>query len=168
MNLQLTQLRNIHKLRAWSLPLLPWRLASTLSSRPKAVTFDMGGVVVPTPATVFNQFEAKHGLPSGIITSAIIAGGQTGTSWVHLPPPQSNKRSQNKSWHSKSISSCFNELLGSWVIHGEIKYCIALCNSFIRIDLLLLFHSIFRRHTLNSQRTVCPGSFLCWLEIQFC
>jgi hypothetical protein len=45
---------------------------------PKAVAFDMGGVVIPSPVQIFTQFEAENGLPKGAIGSAIRAGGDQG------------------------------------------------------------------------------------------
>lgn len=53
----------------------------SLSSKPKAVAFDMGGVVIPSPIHAFAQFEVKHGLPKGAIGSAIRAGGDQGKQW---------------------------------------------------------------------------------------
>ena len=78
MILQLMKLKSAHRLCSRPFFLLPWRFASSHSVRPKAVTFDMGGVVIPSPAAIFSQFEASHGLASGIIVSTIIAGGNKG------------------------------------------------------------------------------------------
>ena len=52
--------------------------ASHQSIKPKAVAFDMGGVVIPTPLPMFNLFEDTHGLQRGSIVSAIKAGGDRG------------------------------------------------------------------------------------------
>jgi len=51
--------------------------------KPKAVAFDMGGVVIPTPLPLFNQFEDAHGLERGSIVMAIRAGGEKGV-WAQL------------------------------------------------------------------------------------
>lgn len=57
--------------------------ASHQSIKPKAVAFDMGGVVIPTPLPIFDQFEDTHGLQRGSIVSAIKAGGDKGV-WAQL------------------------------------------------------------------------------------
>ena len=54
------------------------------STKPKAVAFDMGGVVIPTPLPIFNQFEDSHGLKRGSVVSAIKAGGDRGKKKKHL------------------------------------------------------------------------------------
>ena len=51
--------------------------------KPKAVAFDMGGVVIPTPLPLFNQFEDAHGLERGSIVMAIRAGGEKGNKSYH-------------------------------------------------------------------------------------
>lgn len=62
--------------------LLLWRCASSQASfKPKAVAFDMGGVVIPSPFEIFGRFEAQHGLPKGAIGSAIRAGGDQGNAF---------------------------------------------------------------------------------------
>jgi len=43
----------------------------------------MGGVVIPTPLPIFNQFEDSHGLKRGSVVSAIKAGGDRGV-WAQL------------------------------------------------------------------------------------
>lgn len=48
------------------------------SERPKAVVFDMGGVVIPSPVHYFSTFEKKYNLSKGSIVAAIIAGGDEG------------------------------------------------------------------------------------------
>lgn len=48
------------------------------SSRPKAVIFDLGGVVVPSPYPVFSQFEKKHGLRQGSVVKTIKKAGDDG------------------------------------------------------------------------------------------
>lgn len=73
---QLRNLRHLH-LRCFHL-FHPRHYASLQSIKPKAVAFDMGGVVVPSPLPLFNQFEDSHGLQRGSIVSAINAGGERG------------------------------------------------------------------------------------------
>ena len=46
--------------------------------RPKAVIFDLGGVVVPSPQPIFDRFEEKHSLKVGSIIRAIKAAGEDG------------------------------------------------------------------------------------------
>ncbi|XP_068750115.1 acyl-CoA dehydrogenase family member 10-like [Montipora capricornis] len=53
------------------------------SIKPRAVAFDMGGVLIPSPLPIFNQFEDTHGLKRGAIVSAIEAGGDKGV-WAQL------------------------------------------------------------------------------------
>ena len=47
-------------------------------SKTRAVIFDLGGVVVPSPQPIFDQFEAKHGLEQGSIVATIKAKGENG------------------------------------------------------------------------------------------
>ncbi|XP_064612305.1 acyl-CoA dehydrogenase family member 10-like [Liolophura sinensis] len=49
----------------------------------KAVIFDMGGVVVPSPGPLFKVYEEQHGLPRGTILDVIREGGADG-SWSKL------------------------------------------------------------------------------------
>ena len=76
---QLRSLRYLH-LRCLHLYHPRHYAASDQSLKPiyKAVAFDMGGVVIPTPLPIFNQFEDDHGLLRGSIVSAIKAGGERG------------------------------------------------------------------------------------------
>lgn len=76
---QLRSLRYLH-LRCLHLYHPRHYAASDQSLKPiyKAVAFDMGGVVIPTPLPIFNQFEDDHGLQRGSIVSAIKAGGERG------------------------------------------------------------------------------------------
>ena len=79
---QLLRLRNIYKFHQRVCRRIPLRcLASSLASghgRPKAVVFDMGGVVIPSPVHYFTEFEEQYGLPKGAIVAAIMAGGEKG------------------------------------------------------------------------------------------
>ncbi|XP_005102670.1 acyl-CoA dehydrogenase family member 10 isoform X2 [Aplysia californica] len=53
------------------------------SPKPKAVIFDMGGVVVPSPFQLFKDFEKSTGLSSGTVSKFIVAGGMDGA-WSQL------------------------------------------------------------------------------------
>ncbi len=53
-------------------------IAATASS-PKAVIFDLGGVVVPSPQRIFDRFEEKHGLEKGSLVATIKATGNGGS-----------------------------------------------------------------------------------------
>lgn len=46
--------------------------------RAKAVIFDLGGVVLPSPLDVFADYEATHGLPAGFISGVVVRTGETG------------------------------------------------------------------------------------------
>ncbi|XP_048581845.1 acyl-CoA dehydrogenase family member 10 isoform X2 [Nematostella vectensis] len=60
------------------------RYASTEADfKPKAVVFDMGGVVIPSPEATFNKFEDQQKLPRGSIVRAIKAAGDNGP-WMQL------------------------------------------------------------------------------------
>ena len=73
------QLRSLRYLHLRCLHLCQSRCyASHQSIKPKAVAFDMGGVVIPTPLPMFDLFEDTHGLQRGSIVSAIQAGGDRG------------------------------------------------------------------------------------------
>lgn len=45
---------------------------------PKAVIFDLGGVVVPSPQPIFDRFEEKHGLTKGSLVKTIKVKGDRG------------------------------------------------------------------------------------------
>lgn len=51
---------------------------SAKASKPRAVIFDLGGVVVPSPQAIFDRFEEKHGLESGSLVATIKATGNGG------------------------------------------------------------------------------------------
>ena len=72
-------------------PRTPWRgdpcksktlctvsIAATASKKPKAVIFDLGGVVVPSPQAIFDRFEEEHGLELGSLVATIKATGNGG------------------------------------------------------------------------------------------
>jgi epoxide hydrolase-like predicted phosphatase len=44
----------------------------------RAVIFDLGGVVMPSPLDVFRAYEARHGLPRRFISDVVVAGGDHG------------------------------------------------------------------------------------------
>ena len=46
--------------------------------KPKAVIFDLGGVVVPSPLPIFQNFEAKYGLKTDSIVDTIKLSGNEG------------------------------------------------------------------------------------------
>ena len=77
--MMISQLRNLRYLHLRYLRVCHSRYyVSHQSIKPKAVAFDMGGVVIPTPLPIFNQFEDSHGLKRGSVVSAIKAGGDRG------------------------------------------------------------------------------------------
>ena len=45
---------------------------------PKAVIFDLGGVVVPSPQPIFDRFEEQHGLKHGSLVHTIKSTGESG------------------------------------------------------------------------------------------
>lgn len=49
----------------------------------RAVIFDLGGVVFPSPFDVFSAYEADRGLPEGFLRRVVAAGGDHG-SWARL------------------------------------------------------------------------------------
>lgn len=51
---------------------------SAKASKPRAVIFDLGGVVVPSPQAIFDRFEEKHGLEPGSLVATIKATGNGG------------------------------------------------------------------------------------------
>ncbi|ESO97447.1 hypothetical protein LOTGIDRAFT_115099 [Lottia gigantea] len=51
--------------------------------KPKAVIFDMGGVILPTPAIAFKAFESNHNLPKGTIVKLIVKGGDN-NAWLQF------------------------------------------------------------------------------------
>lgn len=76
----ISRIRNLKGLHLRCLHLFhPRHYASLQSIEPKAVAFDMGGVVLPSPLPLIDQFEDTHGLKRGCIASAINAGGERGT-----------------------------------------------------------------------------------------
>ncbi|XP_059139212.1 acyl-CoA dehydrogenase family member 10-like isoform X4 [Physella acuta] len=59
------------------------RQSSVSTLPPKAVIFDMGGVLIPTPLHLFKDFERHSGLQSGTVSRYVVAGGSTGP-WAQL------------------------------------------------------------------------------------
>ena len=51
---------------------------TTLHERPKAVIFDIGGVVIPSPFPLISQFESKYRLPNGSVNKTIRHYGEGG------------------------------------------------------------------------------------------
>lgn len=47
-------------------------------SRPLAVVFDLGGVVLDSPLAEIDAFEREHGLPPGIVNRTVAASGRSG------------------------------------------------------------------------------------------
>lgn len=48
------------------------------SVRYRAVIFDLGGVVFPSPLDAFREYERRHGLPHRFISEVVVGGGETG------------------------------------------------------------------------------------------
>jgi len=44
----------------------------------RAVIFDLGGVVLPSPLEVFRAYEARHGLPPRFLSEVVVTGGEHG------------------------------------------------------------------------------------------
>ena len=44
----------------------------------RAVIFDLGGVVLPSPLDVFRAYEARHGLPHRFLSEVVIQTGEHG------------------------------------------------------------------------------------------
>jgi epoxide hydrolase-like predicted phosphatase len=44
----------------------------------RAVIFDLGGVVMPSPLDAFRAYEARHGLPGRFISEVVVGGGEDG------------------------------------------------------------------------------------------
>ncbi|XP_022343722.2 acyl-CoA dehydrogenase family member 10-like [Crassostrea virginica] len=63
-----------------------WASAVTAQKRmktTKAVIFDLGGVVVPSPLAAFQEYEKKLGLPRGSISRTVVESGDRGA-WNQL------------------------------------------------------------------------------------
>ena len=55
------------------------RMSSSQSpTKPKAVIFDMGGVVVPSPLPYFTKYEEMHRIPRNELTALVLSGHGTG------------------------------------------------------------------------------------------
>lgn len=46
--------------------------------RYRAVIFDLGGVVLPSPFRAFREYERRHGLPQRFISDVVVRGGDHG------------------------------------------------------------------------------------------
>jgi epoxide hydrolase-like predicted phosphatase len=44
----------------------------------RAVIFDLGGVVMPSPLGAFRDYEARHGLPHRFLSEVVVGGGDDG------------------------------------------------------------------------------------------
>jgi putative hydrolase of the HAD superfamily len=49
----------------------------------RAVIFDLGGVVLPSPIHAFRAYEARHGLPHRFLSEVVLGGGEHGA-WSRL------------------------------------------------------------------------------------
>jgi len=49
----------------------------------RAVIFDLGGVVLPSPLHTFRAYEARHGLPHRFLSEVVLSGGEHGA-WSRL------------------------------------------------------------------------------------
>ncbi|GAB1611145.1 acyl-CoA dehydrogenase family member 10-like [Argonauta hians] len=49
----------------------------------RCVIFDMGGVILPNPTSIFQEFESSHDLPEGLLLNVIKSRGESG-SWAML------------------------------------------------------------------------------------
>lgn len=58
-------------------------MAHRRSKTTKAVIFDLGGVVVPSPLAAFIEYEKKLGLPKGSISRTVVESGDNGA-WNQL------------------------------------------------------------------------------------
>ncbi|XP_066545984.1 acyl-CoA dehydrogenase family member 10 isoform X2 [Amia ocellicauda] len=69
------------------LSLVPWRLTQAALLKPpvarhyRAVIFDMGGVILPSPYKKAAEWELRHGVPAGTIIKAIRARGEN-SAWM--------------------------------------------------------------------------------------
>ncbi|XP_046579018.1 LOW QUALITY PROTEIN: acyl-CoA dehydrogenase family member 10-like [Haliotis rubra] len=52
-------------------------------SKVKAVVFDIGGVIIPSPVPVLKEFESRSGLPKGTLEGLIVHGGRE-SAWGKL------------------------------------------------------------------------------------
>ncbi|XP_033692795.1 acyl-CoA dehydrogenase family member 10 isoform X5 [Tursiops truncatus] len=55
-----------------------WRWTHSGGGTYKAVIFDMGGVLIPSPGRVAAEWEVQNHIPSGTILKALISGGENG------------------------------------------------------------------------------------------
>ncbi|XP_058136959.1 acyl-CoA dehydrogenase family member 10 isoform X2 [Dasypus novemcinctus] len=62
----------------WCRPQGAHRRTHSRSSNYRAVIFDMGGVLIPSPGRVATEWEVQNHVPSGTILKALIAGGENG------------------------------------------------------------------------------------------
>lgn len=60
-----------------------WRWTHSRGSTYKAVIFDMGGVLIPSPGTVAAEWEVQNRIPSGTVLKALVRGGETGP-WMRF------------------------------------------------------------------------------------
>ena len=56
----------------------PFPPKNDVHKTPKAVIFDLGGVVVPSPQPIFDRFEEQHGLKNGSLIHTIKTAGERG------------------------------------------------------------------------------------------
>nr|XP_036870444.1 acyl-CoA dehydrogenase family member 10 isoform X2 [Manis javanica] len=55
-----------------------WRWTHSGGGTYRAVIFDMGGVLIPSPGRVAAEWEAQNHIPSGTILKALVSGGENG------------------------------------------------------------------------------------------
>ena len=65
------QLRNITSY-------IPRMYSAATGVKKKAVIFDMGGVLLPSPLPYFDQYEERYRIPSKEITKLVLSGAHSG------------------------------------------------------------------------------------------
>ncbi|XP_071093872.1 acyl-CoA dehydrogenase family member 10-like [Haliotis cracherodii] len=59
------------------------KMSDLYLAKVKAVVFDVGRVIIPSPVPVFQAFESRSGLPEGTVAGLIVNGG-IGSAWGQL------------------------------------------------------------------------------------
>ncbi|KAJ6656692.1 hypothetical protein lerEdw1_003579 [Lerista edwardsae] len=97
----------------WCLRLGTWR--NSASCPYKAVIFDMGGVLLPSPYTLAAEWEVRNGVPPSTIRQALVSGGE------------------NRPW----LRYMRGELMPAEFLHGFGQQCAKIANTSIPVDSFL-------------------------------
>lgn len=92
-----------------------WRWTHSRGSTYKAVIFDMGGVLIPSPGTVAAEWEVQNRIPSGTVLKALVRGGETGP-WMRFMRGETTRED-----FLQEFGNCCSEMVVESCLEGICK-----------------------------------------------